>query len=216
MKRIAILYLSSIVLFTGFILPQIPKEVPFTVKNYQNLANYFDTKEDLLDFFEFKKGDVVADVGAYKAQYEGAFSLLTDSITFYAQDINKKKLNQKTINKMVRHYTKLKGKPLTNTFKFVIGTEKETNLPDGIFDKIILSSVFHELKYRKEMMLDITKKLKPDGKIYILETHCYTKTHYNLTCEEVGEMMLKYGFRPIKKHMPKAKATWSVVYEKVK
>ena len=211
-KKMALLILPAIIFLPGF---QSEKETPFTVKEYQNLANYFDSKKDLLDFFEFHKGDVVADVGAYTAKYEGAFSILTDSITFYSQDINKKKLNQKAINKMVKHYTKVKGSPLTNTFKFVIGTEKQTNLPDGIFDKIIISSTFHEFKYYNEMVADFKKKLKPNGKVYILETHCYTKGHYNFTCEEVTEIMQNNGFRPIKRVNPKAKETWCVIYEKV-
>jgi len=213
MKRIVFLF-SIVVLGSSFI-SQTRKEVPFTVKEYQNLANYFDSKQDLLDFFEFHKGDVVADVGARDAKYEGAFSLLTDSISFYCEDINKKKLNQKAINKMVKHYSKLKGLPITNTFKIVIGDEKQTNLPNGIFDKIIISSTFHEFKYYNEMAADLLKKVKPSGKVYILETHCYTKGHYNFTCEEVTEIMQAHGFRPIKKHIPKAKETWSVVYERV-
>src|SRR5436190_2114593 len=102
MKRTAILYFWSIVFLTSFTLPQ-PQgtEVPFTVKEYGSLANYFDTQKDMLAFFDFHKGDVVADIGAGDAKHEGAFSLLTDGVTFYAEDINEKKLNQNAIDKVV-------------------------------------------------------------------------------------------------------------------
>src|SRR4051812_4130856 len=105
-----LILLTVIIISSSFTLPK-GTEVPFTVKEYGSLANYFDTQKDMLDFFDFHKGDVVADVGAGDAKNIGALSLLTDGITFYAEDINAKKLDQNAIDKVAKHYSKLKGSP---------------------------------------------------------------------------------------------------------
>ncbi|MBC7865051.1 MAG: hypothetical protein IAF38_18905, partial [Bacteroidia bacterium] len=126
------------------------KEIAFTFNEFRNLVNFFETKKDLLDFFDLKKGDHVADIGAGEGKYEGAFSLLCDSVTFYSQEIDEKLLNKDKLNKVIKHYSKIKGTPQTNTFNFCIGTEKSSNLPDSTFDKIIMISSFHEFTFMDE------------------------------------------------------------------
>src|SRR5687767_15801269 len=122
------------------------KYVDFNYKAYGNVANYFVTEKDMLDFFDFKKGDVAVEVGSSTGENIGGFSLLTDSMTFYLEDIDPKRLNQKKFNKVLKKCRKIK--PLiTNTFHLKIGTEKSTGLPDGIFDKIIIVNTLHEFTY---------------------------------------------------------------------
>ena len=70
----------------------------FSYEAYGNVANYFEHEKDLVDFFEFEKGDVVAEVGAADGENIGGFSLLSDSITFYVQDIDPKSMNAKKFN----------------------------------------------------------------------------------------------------------------------
>src|SRR3989344_686028 len=93
------------------------KEIPFTYKTFINLVNFFDSKKEIIKFFDFKKGDVIADIGAGEGKYEGAFSLLFDSITFYSQDIDKELLTQNNLNKIVKRYSKIKSLPQTNKFE---------------------------------------------------------------------------------------------------
>lgn len=195
------------------------KEIPFTYKEYLNLVNYFDSKSDVTNFFEFKKGDVVADIGAGEGKYEGAFSLLTDSVTFYCEEIDSKLLNEKKMDKMVKHYTEIKDGTQTNTFKFCIGTEKSTNLPDNTFDKVIILSAFHEFTYIDEMIEDIKKKLKTNGKIYILDAHCTEKGHVNYTLEQVNEKMKQHGLSLMKNDATNSKNVknlYKAVYVKLK
>lgn len=173
-----------------------PKPV-FSYKVYGNVANYFENEKDLLDFFEFHKGDIVVEIGAGNGQNIGGFSILTDSMTFYAQDIDSTYLNQKTFNKVIEQSEKYKS-PMTNNFHLCIGSEKSTNLPDSTFDKVILISTFHEFTFMDEMMTDIYKKLKRTGKLYILETHCLAKGHKNYTVNETTSMMEKYNFHLVK------------------
>lgn len=174
-----------------------PKPV-FSYKVYGNIASYFENENDLLSFFEFKKDDVVAEVGAGDGQNIGGLSLLTDSITFYVQDINAVRLTQKNVDKVMKRCKKFKT-PITNTFHLQIGTEKATLLPDDTFDKIMLIATFHEFTYMDEMITDIKKKLKPNGKLYILESHCFSKQHINYTANETITLLKKHGFSLIKK-----------------
>jgi len=170
----------------------------FSWHDYGNIANYFESQKDLLDFFEFNKGDVVAEVGAGTWQNVVGFSILTDSITFYAEDINSENLHAKGLEKTLGKTLKYQ-KPQTNTFKFQIGNVKETLLPDNTFDKIILSATFHEFTFMDEMIFDIYKKLKPGGKLYILESECLSKTHKNYTAEEAFQIIQKHHFNFVKK-----------------
>lgn len=174
------------------------KEVPFSYKEFINLVNFFDSKKDVIEFFDFKEGDIIADIGAGEGKYEGAFSLLFDSIHFYIEDIDQKTLTQNNLNKMVKHYSSIKGFPQTNKFQLCIGTEKATNLPDGVFDKIIMLSSFHEFTFMNEMIDDISKKLKQDGKVYIVDAFCNAKGHVNYTSEEIVSRMKNHGFVPLK------------------
>lgn len=188
--------LLIILFLPTFVLGQISqtKEIRFSHKPFLNLVNYFDSKKEVIEFFDFKKGDYVADIGAGEGKYEGAFSLLFDSINYFVEDINKNILTQDKLNKVIKHYSSLKGVPQTNTFKLCIGTEKSTNLPDSLFDKIIMLSSFHEFTFVDEMIADISKKLKPDGKVYILDAFCTEKGHVNYTSDEVILKMKKHGF----------------------
>ncbi|MFL5754382.1 MAG: methyltransferase domain-containing protein [Bacteroidia bacterium] len=183
----------------------------YTSKNFFNLYDEFEYKRDLLRFLDIKKGDVIADVGAGEGHNDAALSLLYDSVTFYIEDINPKVLNQKKLNKQVKKYTKKKVSLQTNTFRFVIGTYTSTNLPDGFFDKILMIASFHEFTQMDEMIADLAKKLKPRGKIYILEAFSlpektiYCEDHHKgYRIEEAVEIMKKQGFYLTKMKSPES------------
>lgn len=206
-------------LFAFFVLTSgtyIKTKPVFSYKVYGNIANYFENENDLLSFFEFNKNDVVAEVGAYNGQNIAGLSILTDSITFYAQDINAISLNPKSFNKAIKHSYKYK-KTLTNKFNLCIGTEKATNLPDGAFDKIFLSSTFHEFTFMDEMISDLKRKLKQNGKLYILESQCLNKSHKNYTADETTELMKKHNFHLVKreeKNLNGSAGLYKIVYAK--
>jgi len=123
------------------------------------------------DMYGFKKGDVIGDIGASSGYCEGVFSVFSDSLTFYIEDIDTTCLNNSELTKVINYYTKIKEAPITNKFFLVIGNEKNTNLPGGIFDKIIMNKTFHHLDYPDDIVSDIYKKLKPDGELYISDAY---------------------------------------------
>ena len=197
MLRYFLFFLAFISLSSGMTLYTSPKP-PFSYKIYGNFANFFESEEDLLTFFEFKKGDVVAEIGALNGENIAGIAILCDSLTLYAQDINKKTLNQRSFNKVIKHCKKYKT-PVTCKFNWCIGTEKASLLPDTAFDKIILSATFHEFYYMDEMIADIAKKLKKNGRLYILESHCGGEGHKNYTAEETSEILKKYNYSLVKR-----------------
>ncbi|MBA2610522.1 MAG: methyltransferase domain-containing protein [Bacteroidetes bacterium] len=136
-------------------------------KKLNSFYEMSETKKTFLNFTEIKKGDVVAEIGAANGVNPGIMSTFCDSVTFYAQDIDEKTLSQDHLNSTVAYYLKFKTKGQTNTFKRVIGTITNSNLPDGLFDKIFIILSYHDFDKKDEMLDDIYKKLKPDGKLLI-------------------------------------------------
>ena len=121
-----------------------------------------------LDSINFKKGDIIADIGAGNGYLEGMLSLFFDSLTFYIQDIDTSICNQLAVNKVVDFYKSLMKKPFTNKFIVVNGTDSTSNLPDSICDKILMLNTYQYIKKPKALILDIKKKLKHDGLFYVV------------------------------------------------
>lgn len=176
----------------------------------------------LVKEFGFKKGDVIADVGASSGYMEGAFSVTCDSITFYIEDINKQYLNQKELDNVVNYFSKLRGKPQTNKFNKIIGKKYKTNLPDSLFDKIITIATFHEFVYVDYMISDIYTKLKPNGVLIICEEfstkndkrrtlNCGIEAY---TVEEVIDIMKSHGLFITKMSAPENCYTNILFFEK--
>lgn len=169
----------------------------FTAKKYGNVANYFASENGLREFFDFRKGDLVAEVGAGNGKNIIGFSIAApDSLNFYLQDIDRRRLTPQTLQKVVHSAAKYK-KSSGNSYRLCIGHETATGLPDGIFDKIILVSTLHEFTRMDEMLADIRQKLKADGLLYILETDCLTKGHKNYTSQEIINLLERNRFVPV-------------------
>ena len=195
-KKLYLLFFVTVVALSSVTLGE--NKPKFSWKAYGNVANYFENENDFISFFDFHKNDVIAEIGAGHGENMCGFNLITDSVTFYVQDIDTVALSEANFEKVVKRCKKSK-KPFTNTFYRCIGTEKSSQLPDSTFDKIILSATFHEFSFMDEMIADIYKKLKPAGQLYILESHCFSETHENYTADETIEIMKKHNFTLVKK-----------------
>ena len=55
--------------------------------------------------------------------------------------------------------------------EFVLGNEKESHLPEKALDLVLLLDVYHHFNYPKETLADLRKKLKPGGRLAIVEYH---------------------------------------------
>ncbi len=121
-----------------------------------------------IDTINFKSGETVADIGAGNGYIEAMLSIFHDSLTFYIQDIDSTVCNQKAIKEVVSFYQNVKEQPILNKFITVIGSDNRTNLPNDIFDKILMLWTYQYLKNPKGIMTDLRLKLKDDGLLYII------------------------------------------------
>jgi protein-L-isoaspartate O-methyltransferase len=115
---------------------------------------FITSKEEIKEMLEdrgvgnikFKKGEIIADIGAGNGYIEAMLSIFNDSLTFYIQDIDTSVCNQRAIDEVIDFYQEVNGRPFTNKFIVVNGTDTETNLPDSTFDKILMLRTYPYLK----------------------------------------------------------------------
>ena len=62
----------------------------------------------------------------------------------------------------------MKRKEIKNV-NFILGGEKVTNLPKESIDYLIMVDVYHELEFPYEIMQDIYRAMKHDGKVVLVE-----------------------------------------------
>jgi ubiquinone/menaquinone biosynthesis C-methylase UbiE len=186
--------------------------------------NYFEISQDvpnMIKAYQIQKGDNVAEIGAASGWCLGLFSLYTDSVHYFAQDIDTNFLNKNQLSKMVAHFSEQKMEPQTNTFDFVIGTPTQTNLPDQYFDIIILNNAYHEFTDKKAMINDIKQKLKPHGRIVVsdLFTNKYLKFKHqgcNIEAESIDSikvLMEKNGLYLTKTWLPEGNVYNHLTFE---
>jgi|SRR5579871_2984871 len=183
-------------------------------KNMVQVEKQFDSQ---VKFYDFHPGEMVASIGAQCANWEAVFAALTDSVTFYLEDIDSISLNEKQVNFAWEYYSKLRGQPITCYHKIVIGTETTTNLPDSFFDKILIINSFHEFNDKATMLSDLRKKLKRNGTLMIDEVLAQKSGELHIQCkkriytdDEMQTIFRENGFRYIKgldMHFKNAKPT---------
>ena len=138
-----------------------------------------ETIKKMLDFIDIKKNDYVADVGGASGWYEAMFSVFTEGVNYFVEDIDTAYSNKIELDKAVKFYTKYRKSKQSNSFRFMLGTKRKTYLPDSLFDKILINNAFHEFAYQKNMLNDIKKKLKKNGQLVIFETYSNEFIEYN-------------------------------------
>ena len=125
-------------------------------------------KHRCIDTIDFKKGQVIADIGAGNGYIEAMLAMFNDSLTFYIQDIDPSVCNESEVRKVFDFYEEVNGRSFTCSFKTVIGTDARTNLPDNTFDKILMLWTYSYLKDPILFIEDIKTSLKDDGLFYVV------------------------------------------------
>ena len=182
----------------------------YTPKNFGTLYDFFEYKKDLLKFFDIKSGEVIGSIGASSGYHEAAMSTLYDSLTFYIEDTKAKDLAPRKFNRTIKKYTSFRKSKETNKFIPVLGTYTKTNLPNASCDKIIMIASFHEYSEMDSTMIDIASKLKPSGKLYVMEAFCIDKiihcedNHNGYYMKQVDSIMAKIGFYRTQMNSPES------------
>ena len=125
-------------------------------------------RDKCLDTISFRKGEIIADVGAGNGYLEAMLSIFNDGLTFYIQDIDPEVCNPVAIQEVVDFYQEVNGEPFTNRFITVNGTDRDSNLPDNTFDKILMLWTYQYLKDPRTFILDLKEKLKNEGLFYVI------------------------------------------------
>jgi len=151
----------------------------------------------VIEAMKLKTNLFVADFGAGSGYFTKRIAPLCSLV--YAVDIQKEML---VLNKknMIKHGI--------NNSLIVLGSNKETNLPDLSIDILIMVDVYHELEFPYEIMVDIHRAMKKKGKVILVE---YKKEDPKVRIKPLHKMSLKQ----IKKEMVKIGFVLSSSYEKL-
>jgi ubiquinone/menaquinone biosynthesis C-methylase UbiE len=198
------------------------KEINTTKSNNYSVEECRILYEQFIKNIGIDKGYVIADIGAAWAYKDFAMSVLTDSVSYYIQDIKSQYIDEKELIKTASYYPNINNKPSTNSFRLIIGDERKTNLPDSCFDVIMLNNSLHEFTYVNDMIKDISRKLKSKGKVvvedyfsplskpYIIKG-CYVTAYSN---KEVLDLMKLQGLYITNKMLPENNISNILVFEK--
>lgn len=109
----------------------------------------------------WKAGQTIADVGAGEGEIGfAAAKVVGESGKVYLTELDETK--RKALEKEVRK------RGLKNAV-VVQGAEKETNLPDGCCDAIVLRRVYHHFTAPMEMDASLLRALKPGGELAVID-----------------------------------------------
>lgn len=115
----------------------------------------------LVKSLDLKPGMVIADIGAGS----GVISVMMAEKVLPEGKVLAVDVQQEMLDRLRDNCKKLK---ITNV-EPVKGTQKTTSLKPATVDLAIMVDVYHELEFPFEMMLDISKSLKPGGRCVFVE-----------------------------------------------
>jgi len=120
-----------------------------------------------LSFLQLQAHDTIADIGSFNGYYPCLYSVSSDSIVFYLNDV----INEGFVylDSIQAVCAKKRGSKLTNQFKVVIGEETSTNLPSSGFNKVMLRDALHHFKNPAAMLQDIKRIMKLHAKLILFE-----------------------------------------------
>lgn len=154
-----------------------------------------------LEGLHIKKGEQIADIGAGTLRWEGALSLFTEGVRFFAVDIDSACCNAQQASYVYKYYSIVKGERISNSFKTSIGTGKSTGLPTGSMNKVMIIQTFHEFSDPEAMLRDIFRIMKASARLYISELVPRDAKDRHPGCEhhmynpaELKKLVLKHGF----------------------
>jgi len=133
--------------------------------------------ELVINALGLNRNDVVADFGAGSGYFTEKIAPLCSLV--YAVDIQSEMVE---INKR-----KMQSKDIRNV-NFILGAEKLTNLPKESIDYLIMVDVYHELEFPYEIMQDIYRAMKDNGRVVLVE---YRKEDPKVMIKPLHKMSVK-------------------------
>ncbi len=170
--------------------------------------------ENDLEFIKLKPHDTVADIGSFQGYFPATYSIFSDSVVFYLNDVNAEGFEY--LDSIKIECERIKGVEVTNQFNVVIGTEYSTELPSNQFNKVVVRDAIHHFKYPDSILIDIKRIMKPNARLIVYEPlknpeiDNKTLCKGSMTKEEFLELMSKSGFKLTEKRSAGNDRCWFV------
>ena len=154
-----------------------------------------DREEDtklLLETLEVEKGDVICDMGCGNGFYTLELARLTgDEGKVYAVDIQQQMLD------LLEERADEAG---IDNIVPTLGTVVDPKLPEGELDLIVCVDVYHEMSHPEQMLAEMRRALKPDGRLVLVEFRAEDpkvpiKPLHKMSKEQVTKELTANGFR---------------------
>src|SRR5258708_5205438 len=187
---------SIILLFASQCLAQSKQSPEIFLKEKQKRIDM------ILPAADFHPDEVIAGVGAGEGWMDAGIALYRNDLNFYLEDIDSAFIKEKKLQEAVDAYAKIKGASLSCSFSQAVGNEKSTLLPEDYFDKVLLIDTFHHLDWRNDLIADLHRILRTNGKLVVYEVVARKVGEYYQRCqkiiytrEQIIDAIVKNGFR---------------------
>jgi ubiquinone/menaquinone biosynthesis C-methylase UbiE len=139
------------------------------------------------------EASVVADIGAGSGFYTFRIAKRVPKGKVYAVEIQ---------DSAIKYLKEKSGELGFDNVITVKGSEKSPQLPENSIDLAIMVDVYHELLYPHEVLQEIKKSLKPDGKLLLIEyrgedPEVYIKPLHKMTVAQVTKELTANGFKMV-------------------
>lgn len=151
----------------------------------------------VIEALNLQPTDRVSDIGAGSGYFSFRLAEKVPQGKVYAVDIQPEMLD--IIDFLTKENPNLPVLP-------VLGTETNPNLPPKAIDIALMVDTYHEIAYPREMMEEIVKALKPEGKVVLVE---YRKENPLIAIKGVHKMTEKQ----VKKEMEAVGLKWVTTEE---
>ncbi|MEO0331548.1 MAG: methyltransferase domain-containing protein, partial [Bacteroidota bacterium] len=141
---------------------------PYNYKQFPD--SYVEVKQDYDNYYHLtgcQSGETIASIGAGNGITEIQISCFNEGIRWYLQEIDSTRLYQ--FEEVLKYHESVVGSPINANFNLVLGTEDTTHLPNGVFDRVLMLNVFHEIESRRGIMTEIHQLLNENGVLVIME-----------------------------------------------
>jgi SAM-dependent methyltransferase len=141
---------------------------PYNHKRFPN--NFSEIQREYENYYYLiacQPGETIASIGAGNGIKEIQISCFVEDITWHLQEIDSSRLYQ--FKEVLAYHENLIRSHINGNFNLVVGSEISTGLPPGIFDRVLMLNVFHEIAAREEILMEIHHLLNEDGVLIIME-----------------------------------------------
>jgi SAM-dependent methyltransferase len=146
------------------------------------------------EYLGLKPGVTFADIGASSGYHDGAMAVSTEGVTYYLSDIDFHCLNQRNMERVLKHFSRLKGTDIgsSNSFKAITGTTTDPKLPDNAFDVVFMNATLHVLDQPDSVLSHIYRDLKSGGFFFVRDDMVYDGTIRLCDPKKCGHPVLQY------------------------